>query len=109
MSAGCTSSPATTSGSKPTANSATKADTVDLHLRGGEPDAFSLLAVVAVDGNPVFHPLAIQRLDTNGEATFTATVPPGLSGHTVSTQAWTTRTITQGPPKDSSPATIEVL
>ena len=84
-------------------------DSVDLHLRGGEPDAFSLLAVVAVDGTPTFHPLAFQRLDTHGEATFTATVPPGLSGHTVSTQAWTTRTITQGPPKDSSPATIEVL
>ena len=84
-------------------------DSVDLHLRGGEPDAFSLLAVVAVDGTPTFHPLAFQRLDTHGEATFTATVPPGLSGHTISTQAWTTRTITQGPPKDSSPATIEVL
>jgi hypothetical protein len=84
----------------------TAGTTVDLYLRGGEPNALALLSVVSLDTNPLYRPVTFLRLNADGDATFTATIPPDLIGHQVGLKAWSTRTTTQGAPKDSG---VEVL
>ena len=39
-----------------------------------------MLAVVDVNGKPVFFRLAVGRFDSTGQWSFGGTVPPGLSG-----------------------------
>jgi hypothetical protein len=58
-------------------------DTLTLANRGGEPGMLSMIVLTAVNSTPTFIPILVSTLDSNGELTFTTTVPTGLSGVTL--------------------------
>ena len=58
-------------------------DTLTVANRGGEPGMLSMIVLTAVNSTPTFIPILVSTLDSNGELTFTTTVPSGLSGLTL--------------------------
>jgi len=83
-----------------TANSNLAAgQTLDLMTSGGQSGTTALLALVAVNGTPMFSTIAVGELDTGlgdgdgstrlgGEWTVSFTIPPGLSGQTATLQSF---------------------
>jgi len=63
-------------------------ETLSLLADGGVPSTTSLLAAVSVNGTPVFLALALGALDFEGAWNLLATVPPGLSGTSVTFQSF---------------------
>ena len=66
-------------------------DAITLDTRGGGPGQLTLVAVTDINGSPTFTVLAVNPLDANGEMQFADTVPPGLSGTTMSLLSLATR------------------
>lgn len=63
-------------------------DPITLELRGGSPGALGLIAVVAIDGAPLFAPVAFAPLDANGELAYSDVADPSLSGLTIELQGF---------------------
>lgn len=58
-------------------------DAISIELRGGTPGVLGLIAVVGVDGVPLFEPIALGALDGNGELAYQDVADPSLSGLTI--------------------------
>jgi hypothetical protein len=54
----------------------------------GQPSGLALLAVVGVDGMPLFIPAALSTFDGAGVWSFSDTAPPGLSGIEMALQSF---------------------
>jgi VCBS repeat protein/FG-GAP repeat protein len=54
-----------------------------LSTRAGAPGSLALMTLEELDSTPLFLPLQLTTLDTNGEWILTATVPSGGTGHTI--------------------------
>jgi FG-GAP repeat protein len=80
-------------------------DTLTLDIRGGEPYVLDALVVTAVNGLPLFVPLALGTLDQFGEWELTGTVPTGLAGLSLTFTAYAQKSV-QGGIVDSSPQTV---
>lgn len=63
-------------------------DTVTATARHGVPGKPALLAIVVVDGVPVFIDVLLATFDGAGELAVAADVPPGLAGLELDVQAW---------------------
>jgi hypothetical protein len=55
-------------------------DVVTIETRGGESGALTLLALIDLSGTPMFVPLVVSTLDSNGESALVATIPAAASG-----------------------------
>jgi hypothetical protein len=86
----------------------TAGDTLTLSTRGGPAGALTLLVLTDVNGTSTFLPLVFSTLDSNDEASFTGTVPPGLAGITLSFQAFAQKATGGGGVIDSGEETISV-
>jgi len=71
-------------------------DAIEATTRGGEPNEWTLLALVDYDGSPTFEQMSLVALDGFGEATNAGVVPPGLAGRTITLQAFATRAARHG-------------
>jgi hypothetical protein len=80
--------------------------TVICNLRGGEPNGIGLIAVVAVDDDPYYETILYTALDPNGEVTLVDTAPTGMSGVTLSFQAFADVVATPAPPLTSGLETL---
>jgi len=58
-------------------------DPITLELRGGTVGVLGLIAVVAIDGAPLFETIALAPLDANGELAFQDVADATLAGLTV--------------------------
>jgi hypothetical protein len=56
--------------------------------RGGAPGVLSVLVIEDVSGTPMFLPIQVAALDSNGEMALGATVPSGLAGITVTLRSF---------------------
>ena len=55
----------------------------------GVPGNLGLLAAIAIDGAPLFQPIApVLAFDANGEIPLSGTVPPGLGAHSITLRAF---------------------
>ena len=59
-------------------------DPLTIENRGGAPGSTTCIVLTEVNGTPAFIPLAFGSLDSNGNFSVTGTVPPGLTGMTLS-------------------------
>ncbi len=58
-------------------------DPITLDLRGGTPGVLGLIAVIAIDGTPLFETVAFGALDANGELAYSDVADASLSGLTI--------------------------
>ncbi len=63
-------------------------DSITLRLTGGAPGVLGLIAVVSVDGVPLFQPVAFAALDSFGELTYSDVADSTLSGLTIEVQGF---------------------
>jgi hypothetical protein len=84
------------------------ASTVTVDLRGGEPFTLGLIALVAVNGAPVFEPLLLASFDLNGELQLQADTDPSVSGHDFELLGYAVNRAGRGPLMLSSPQTVAV-
>lgn len=80
-------------------------DAIDIDLRGGTPGVLGLIAVVDIDGTPVFHLLSLAALDGNGELRYSDVADPSLAGFTVGLVGLTQRSSGRG----SLSTTVEAI
>ncbi|MBL8842084.1 MAG: FG-GAP repeat protein [Planctomycetes bacterium] len=64
----------------------TSGDSITLRLTGGAPGVLGLIAVVSVDGVPLFQPVSLAALDSFGELTYSDVADPTLAGLTIEVQ-----------------------
>lgn len=83
-------------------------ETVIVDLRGGEPGRLGLIALTAIDGAPLFEPLLIAPLDSNGELQLCADADPAVSGMEFTLMGWAQNRAGRGPLIDSIAATVSV-
>ena len=63
-------------------------DTLVLNTRGGAPKALVALFVTAIDGTAQVLLVEANQLNARGDWRFSATVPSGLTGHTISLRSY---------------------
>jgi hypothetical protein len=63
-------------------------DTLRLNTRGGAPKAAAALFIMAIDGVMQTSLVEVNQLNAKGDWRFTATVPSGLSGHSISFRSY---------------------
>ncbi len=83
-------------------------DTVTIDLRGGEPGLLGLIALIAIDGSPLFESLLLASFDANGELQLTADIPPEAAGIEYTLFGYAQNPMGRGPLPDSSPAIVSV-
>jgi Tol biopolymer transport system component len=82
----------------------TPGSTLTLSLWQGGSGTQLMVAIVGLNGVPLFSPLVFSNFDVNGVWTLSNTVPAGLSGNSLTLQAF--GFIPSGKPDSSNPATI---
>ena len=83
-------------------------ETVTLDLRRAEPGRLGLVALIAVDGMPLFEPLAVTPFDANGEIQLLADTDPSVSGHDFTLVGYAENSLGRGPLMVSSTQTVSV-
>jgi len=89
-------------------NEVTGGDSLVVDTRGGAPGGIALLALQDVGGTPLFLPIQLGTLDTNGEMELAATVPSGISGITLTLQSFAQKAPGQHGFVDSDRETITI-
>ena len=83
-------------------------DTVVVDLRGGEPALLGLVALVAVDGTPLFETLLLASFDVNGELQLCGDIDASLSGMEFKLMAWAQNRAGRGRLMDATPFVVTV-
>ncbi len=88
--------------------SPTSAETVTVDLRGAEPFKLGMIALVAVDGVPVFESLHLTAFDADAEIQLLADTDPSVSGHDFTILGYAQNRAGRGPLMVSNPQTVSV-
>ncbi len=83
-------------------------DTVVVDLRGGEPGLLGLVALIDLDGTPLFEPLLLAPFDVNGELQLCADVDSSVSGMEFTLMAYAQNRAGRGPLMDATPFVVVV-
>ncbi len=83
-------------------------DTVIVDLRGAPAGQLGLIALIAIDGTPVFETLLLAPFDTNGELQLCADVDASVSGMEFTVMGYAQNPKGRGPLVDASPFVVSV-
>jgi len=77
-------------------------DPITVELRGGTPGVLGLVALVEVDGAPLWQTLVVAPLDANGELAIHDTTDAAYLGHSARVRGWCLPRAGRGPLIDSN-------